>query len=111
MDEDKKYSEAEVAFTKALKFDSLSSEAFYYRGVARHKIGEYDSSLTDLDRAYFLNPINAAGLLYNRGLTKYMLSDFKGACEDWAISGKSGFSLSYDAINKYCPKWYSKGLH
>ena len=52
------------------------------RAAIYHMQENYTGALADLDSAVKLQPNNATALL-NRGITREMLRNVDGACEDW----------------------------
>ena len=51
-----------------------------------------------------LNP-NDVSAFINRGHSKKLLNDKKGACLDYSKAGELGYEQAYDFIKEYCNEW------
>ena len=88
------YSEAIVYFTLAIENDKIY-DSFYYRGMSKSKIKDYEGAITDYDMAIYdyCFDINVARnyeldqyyalVYYNRAEAKKNVKDFEGAIEDY----------------------------
>ena len=70
---------------------ALSNRAAIY-----HLQENYTAALVDLEKAVKLQPDNSIALL-NRGITREMLRDINGACEDW----QKAYKLGMEIANRY----------
>ena len=84
-----KFDEAEVALTKAIKYDKNNYEAYYYRGCARINAQKYKEAIADLEKAVELKP-DYADAYFNMGRSYYMLNDEDKACENYKLAAKYG---------------------
>src|SRR4051812_37919959 len=66
----------------AIKIDSGSADAFYWRGYAYYYQKDYQSALKDLDESIRLNPQSHLSFGV-RGLVRYRLNDFDNAIADY----------------------------
>ena len=57
------------------------------RAAIYHLREQYGAALADLNKACELDKLNPS-ILLNRGITKEMLRDEDGACEDWSKAGR-----------------------
>jgi len=70
---------------------------YAYRANALQKAGDNFEALHDFDRAVSLKPAEQSyysawlTTIYNRGVAKYNLKDFEGACHDWQTAVQLGF--------------------
>ena len=94
--EQKKLSNAVLAFSRAIDLNPTNAEVFAMRGGANLQLGDYGNAQADFDRALLLSPSNEVAVL-NRGLCKYAVKNFKGALEDfnqvirWDTNGSTAF--------------------
>jgi tetratricopeptide (TPR) repeat protein len=81
---------------------------FTYRAAAKHKLKDYTGALADFTKAISLKPVNEEELkswreaFYNRGVSKYFLNDFEGACKDWDAALNQGVKDALLFLNSYC---------
>lgn len=75
------FSEAIEYFDRAISIDSTYSEAFLYRGLAYYELMQYEQSLNDLTRAYWLDARLEDQIHYYLGHVKAALHDFDGAID------------------------------
>ncbi|MDR1451993.1 MAG: tetratricopeptide repeat protein [Helicobacteraceae bacterium] len=75
-----------VDWTQAIKFDLKDAEAYYKRGLANERLGDYDKALADYTRAIKLDPSLSAAYA-GRGCAYRTLGDRGKALADytWAI--------------------------
>ncbi|MEI6455560.1 MAG: tetratricopeptide repeat protein [bacterium] len=93
------YGQSIADFTEASKFPPYTDFflTYAYRANARQKAGDNFEALHDFDRAVSLKPADqgyySAWLttIYNRGVAKYNLKDYEGACQDWQTAIQMGF--------------------
>ena len=100
------------SFTRALARNSEEENLliYSYRANARHKMQDYQGAVDDFNKAIENRPVNQKYFLdwlrawFNRGVSKYYLSDFTGACSDWRQAIEMGLedieALYY--LNNYC---------
>lgn len=89
------YNEQIQLFTQALEADPENLDAYFYRGLAKYGLGDYNSAILDYTKVLFYNP--DADSYYNRGNAKFALNDFEGAKEDYIKALEIDREL-YDAI-------------
>lgn len=95
-------------FTKEIKRNPISSEAFFQRAFSKQKNKDYEGSIADYNSGIKISPKDRSALLL-RGFVKYMKGDFKGCIEDQNKSlaiGVDEFALflkadSYYKLNDY----------
>ncbi|MDR3591775.1 MAG: tetratricopeptide repeat protein [Negativicutes bacterium] len=91
----KKFDQAITAYSKAIKNNSRSQEAYNYRGIAFHGKEMYDQAIEDYNQALALNP-NYAEVYYNRGCAYHFKKMPDQAIEDYnealAFQPVSGFA-------------------
>jgi tetratricopeptide (TPR) repeat protein len=78
------YEGAVEEFTRAIEQDARYAGAYFSRGMAYFKMGEFHLALKDFDEALALNREYAeeAGVFVQRGLTREKLGDRAGALQD-----------------------------
>jgi tetratricopeptide (TPR) repeat protein len=78
------YEGAIEEFTRAIGQDARYAGAYFSRGMAYFKLGEFDLALKDFDEAIDLNRDYAeeAGVFVQRGLAREKLGDRSGAIQD-----------------------------
>ncbi|MXZ00692.1 tetratricopeptide repeat protein, partial [Candidatus Poribacteria bacterium] len=69
---------------------------YYNRGLAKHRLGQYEAAIDDYDNAIRLKPDNA-NAYYDRGLAKKKLGQTAGAKQDW----RTALKLATQAGNVY----------
>ena len=68
-------------FSEAIKLDPENLDAYFYRGVTRDNIGDYNGAIMDYTKVVFFSP--SADVYFNRGNSKYSLMNYMGAKEDF----------------------------
>ena len=69
-------------FTEAISLEPKNLDAYFYRGLAKHDIGDFNGAILDYTKVIFYEP--TADVYFNRGNSKYSLMDYYGAKEDYA---------------------------
>jgi tetratricopeptide (TPR) repeat protein len=95
---------------EAIEIDTTAQNLllFTYRAAAKHKLKDYTGALADFTKAISLKPVNEEELkswreaFYNRGVSKYFLNDFEGACKDWDAALNQGVKDALLFLNSYC---------
>lgn len=93
------YMQSIADFTEASKYPPYTNFflTYAYRANARQKAGDNFEALHDFDRAVSLKPAEQSyysawlTTIYNRGVAKYNLKDYEGACQDWQTAVQMGF--------------------
>ena len=82
---------------KLTGINSQDSNAYYLRGYAKSKLGNYKEAIADQNKAIELAPHDAR-LYTERGFAKYQLGDYKLAIVDFnkAIERKPGYANNYE---------------
>lgn len=68
-------------FSQAIELDPENLDAYFYRGVTKDNIGDYEGAILDYTKVIFFEP--SADVYFNRGNSKYSLMDYVGAKEDF----------------------------
>lgn len=69
-------------YTEAIALEPKNFDALFYRGLAKHRIGDFNGAILDYTKVIFYEP--SADVYFNRGNSKYSLMDFNGAKEDYS---------------------------
>ena len=69
-------------FTEAITLEPKNLDAYFYRGLAKHSIGDFNGAILDYTKIIFYEP--SADVYFNRGNSKYSLMDYYGAKEDYS---------------------------
>ena len=77
------------AATQEIKEDA---EAYYNRGNAYEKKGQYDKAISDFTKAIEINPRHADAC-YNRGVVYYYKKDYEKALDDFYKAQKLGLDV------------------
>ena len=80
--ETKDYEGAIEDFTKAINKKSSYLDAYYYRGVAKARLGDYESAIADYSKVLKMNKWDDGAVL-NRGRAKFSIGDYEGAIKDY----------------------------
>lgn len=75
------YNEQIELFTQVIELDQKNLDAYFYRGLAKFNIEDYNGAILDYTKVIFYKP--DADTYYNRGNCKFALQDFEGAKEDY----------------------------
>ena len=70
-----------VDFDRAIELDDQFAIAYFNRGTAKHRKGDYEGAIADFNHAIELNPQFAAAYS-NRSNTKNKIGDHEGAIAD-----------------------------
>ena len=90
-------------YTEGIRKDPNNDNAYYNRGLEKHRLEDYQGALADYNEAIRINPSDSASADYylNRGLTKRELGDKQGAKTDYekaiALERKND-SISSDSL-------------
>ncbi len=68
-------------FTEAIALEPKNLDAYFYRGLAKHDLGDFNGAIMDYTKVIFYEP--GADVYFNRGNSKYSLMDYSGAKEDF----------------------------
>src|SRR5690606_25493474 len=68
-------------FTQVIQLEPKNLDAYFYRGLAKYNLGEYNGAILDYTKVIFYKP--DADTYYNRGNCKFALQDYVGAKEDY----------------------------
>ncbi|MGC9505929.1 tetratricopeptide repeat protein [Baaleninema sp.] len=80
--EAEKYEEALQAFSEAIRHNERFVNAYLYRGLCHHNLGNHEEAIEDYSEAISLK--NDYGLAYqNRGLSYQQLEDYEAAIADF----------------------------
>jgi hypothetical protein len=106
------YYNAITDFTDAIRL--MPSQKFYpvyaYRGNAKFKLGDLEGSLSDLNSAVALKPLDKqflpvyAQVFLNRGTVRYYMKDMAGAREDWQRAAELNEPKSAEYLKMYFKK-------
>ena len=90
---------AEDYFTKAIEFFPSNESAYFYRGVAKCRLGEYESAIPDFSKSIELClPSSKSASYSTRGYAKFESGDYEGAISDFL---KSLESFSEDHLTHF----------
>jgi tetratricopeptide (TPR) repeat protein len=83
-------------YTEAISIDPEYAAAYFDRGIAFQRIGDYDRSIGDYTQAIDLDPENASSY-YQRGVVYYYQGDLDKAISDLnkATELNSSYALAY----------------
>ena len=76
------YNAAIENYDTAIRLRPDYTEAYYNRGIAKHKLGRYTAAVEDYDTAIRLRP-DYTEVYYNRGIAKRKLGRYTAAIEDY----------------------------
>lgn len=68
-------------FSQAIELNPKNLDAYFYRGVTKDNIGDYNGAILDYTKVIFFEP--SADVYFNRGNSKYSLMDYYSAKEDF----------------------------
>ncbi|WP_111308607.1 tetratricopeptide repeat protein [Confluentibacter sediminis] len=71
-------------FTQVIQLEPQNLDAYFYRGLAKYNLGDYNGAILDYTKVIFYKP--DADTYYNRGNSKFALQDYLGAKEDYIKS-------------------------
>ena len=86
---------------KAISIDSDYAPAYNNKGVAYHKQKKYTEALAYFDKAILLNNDYAKAHL-NRGITRQIIRDEDGACNDWIRAKELGIDIADKYFGNDC---------
>jgi len=69
-------------FTEAISLEPNNLDAYFYRGLAKNNIGDFNGAILDYTKVIIYGP--SADVYFNRGNSKYSLMDYRGAQEDYS---------------------------
>jgi len=97
------YSSIIQDYQKAIQFDNQFTYAYYNLAYVQNKNGQFEESLSALNRAIELKP-DFAQAYFNRGLTHLFLKKTDLGCRDLGKSGELGIKEAYNIMLRYCKK-------
>lgn len=86
---------------KWIEQDSLSVEAYLYRGRSKHALEDYRGAILDFNKGLRIHPQKAV-LYIHRGHSKLLLGREEEACFDYSKSGELGYEPAYKVIQREC---------
>lgn len=75
------YNEQIELFTQVIELDQKNLDAYFYRGLAKFNMADYNGAILDYTKVIFHKA--DADTYYNRGNSKFALDDYEGAKEDY----------------------------
>ena len=85
-------------YNKKIELNFKDADAYYFRGAAKHKRGDYTGAIEDLNKAIELDPEDALSY-FTRGLVKNELGDKAGTLEDLSKAGELGLTRAYENLS------------
>jgi tetratricopeptide (TPR) repeat protein len=79
-------------FTQALEINPRLAMAFYNRGTAYGKKGQYDQAISDFNKALEINP-RYAEAYYSRGIAYYFKREYGKSWEDVGKAQSLGYQI------------------
>ena len=70
-----------LVITGCREKQSSDAEQYFNRGVHRIELGNFESAISDFDRAIEINP-NKSKYYYNRSVARQFLGDYQGFTKD-----------------------------
>jgi len=90
-------------YTASIRYNSHNAEAsFINRGIAYQESGFAISSFIDLAAAINQKGQFTSIAYFNRGNTRHILNDPKGACSDWLTALNMGYGVAQKQLSIYC---------
>ena len=85
-----------ISLEEANKFKIPLSEAYFYRGLSKYYLDNFDESINDFRKSLEFNPSDN-GCYYNRALCFYCILDYGKAMADlnYLINKDSGYDSAY----------------
>ena len=98
----KDYKGALSDFNEAIELNPNKPNFYIFRGNVKSRLDsdEY-GAISDYNKAIKIDPFNILAIK-NRGISKMILGDDKGACSDWGKAFSLGDQDSSKFANKYC---------
>ena len=90
--------------TKLLETNPQDAAAYYNRGVAKKKSGNYQGAIADFNKAIEFNPQNSSAY-NNRGYAKELLGDLSGGCADSKKAVSLGSQSAAQWLNSEGGAW------
>jgi tetratricopeptide (TPR) repeat protein len=98
------HTDAEKAFSSAIKLNPQYTAAYYNRGNAYGRLGNYQQTIKDFSKAIELNPQDAEAYYY-RGVTYDKLGNHKRAIENYKIAARLGDKNAQDFLRSEDIEW------
>lgn len=90
-------------YTYVIRLNPRRAEASYInRGIAYQESGFAIASFSDLSAAINLKGKFTSIAYFNRGNTRQILNDKRGACSDWQTSFNTGYGVAQQQLLKFC---------
>ena len=100
------YQKAILDYDKVLELDSKAFHIYFYRGVAKANLNDFNGAIEDYSKYISSSNKNKYLGYYNRGLAKKKLENYKGAIEDYSKS----IELNPTFENSYYARAESKAI-
>ena len=95
------FEKAIIDIDKVISINTEYAPAYNNKAVIFHKKKEYDQALYFFDIAIALDSSYAKAFL-NRGITKQIMRNEEGACQDWNKASKLGINLANNYFSNDC---------
>ncbi len=86
---------------KALDFDPLYADGYFYRSSAKFKMGDFAGAIEDYTKVIEINPTDSDAF-FNRANVKKESGDLNGAYEDWKKGAELGDEDAAKLLKEHC---------
>jgi len=69
-------------YDEVIRLDPLNVDAYYNRGIAYSRLGQYEQAIEDYDKAIRLDP-QYVGIYWDRGIAYSRLGQYERAIDDY----------------------------
>lgn len=108
------YSESIKNLTTAIKAEPDKFEPYFFRGLAKYSLGDYEGAISDFTKSIEINPYFSYNYQY-RGISKSQLNKYHEALKDFALAIHRGPNNSDVFVNRGTTKiqldMYENSLH
>ena len=91
-------------YTKAIGINPNNASFYKNRASAKNELGDYQGAIPDFDKAITINPNNqTTRTSYKyRGVSKALVGDQNGACDDWRQATSLGDEVASEWVREQC---------
>lgn len=98
------WSEALIAFNKAIKLNPQNTEAYFYRGNVYDELGNYKQAIVDYNKTIKLNPVYIDAYL-RRGFAYNNLGKLNEAMDNIKMAAKLGDNIAQKFLKEKGIAW------
>jgi tetratricopeptide (TPR) repeat protein len=96
------YQGAKEDLETSISINPNNASAYNAKGLVNSEMKNWNEAIQDFSKSIQLDPNQNPIIYMSRGLAKYEVNDFDGACEDFQTAKIRGDARAQKVIDKFC---------